>query len=74
MQILIDSCLALLASIGLWTICNMAIDRVFHWGKNTDHVISIQVIDDCLYFDQSIENILSLSHGHHVFLVDFNVY
>lgn len=76
MQILIDSCLALLASIGLWTLCNMFFNCIFHKQRhlNSDNVITIQIIDGHLYCDRSIDEFFGLSHGHHTFLIDIDVY
>ncbi len=74
MQILVDSCLALLASIGLWALCKIVVDSLFHKSKLSDDVIAIEIRDDYPDLDQAYPQNLSVSHDFHLFLVDFDLH
>lgn len=73
MQILADSCLALLASLGLWTFCKILFDCLFHKSKMSDNLITIRICDNIPDLDQSFQKSLSVSHDFHLFLVDYDL-
>lgn len=73
MQILADSCLALLASIGLWTLCKMLFDCLFCDTKSSDNTIVVQIRDDYPNLDPLLQKELSVVHDFRLILVDHDL-
>ena len=72
MQILADSCLALLASVGLWTLFNMLSDLIFQEPKTSHDTISVQICDDYQALDLLLQKHFCAIHDLHIILVDYD--
>lgn len=73
MQILADSCLALLASIGLWTLFNMLSDCIFQESKTSHNTLTVKICDDYQDLDLLFQKHSRAIHGFHIILVDYDL-
>lgn len=67
MQILFDSCLALLASIGIWTLGKMLFEYLFGLVDEQGNVIKIRICSDCTDFYRPLWNDVDSFDEFHVF-------
>lgn len=70
MQILTDACLALLAAIGIWTLCRMALDRLLACGEEAEAWAVVPARGDGEGLKQAVERLAGLPRGRGVLLVD----
>lgn len=70
MQILIDACLALLASIGLWALGRMALDRFMRSAEQPMVWTVIRIEGNGDGLERSVHKALDVPHGPGVLLVD----
>lgn len=70
MQILTDSCLALLAAIGIWTLGRMAFDWLLNSRKESEIFFLLRARGDGRGLAQTASRLLRSRRGRGVFLVD----
>lgn len=73
MQILADSCLALLASIGLWTLFKTLSDLIFQAPKTSHDTFTVQICDDHPDLNLLFQNHYGTMHDFRLILVDYDL-
>lgn len=70
MQILTDSCLALLAAVGIWTLGRMALDWILGAGEKPEILFLLRAMGDGSGLEQAAYKLLRSWRGREVLLVD----